>query len=113
MRFHARARRSYWKTNHGRFLTTVSGDMKTSTATVRQERCSARFLLQKEKEVVAWSRVSFPGPDAVGFSSFADSQGSNSTEEARDMADHYINVITGRFIYLIKTLKITKPQNVP
>lgn len=39
------------------------------------------------------------------FSSLADSQGINSTEEARDMADEFIGPIT--------TLKITKPQNIP
>lgn len=38
------------------------------------------------------------------FSSLADSQGSNSTEEARDMADDYINVITGRFLSALSKL---------
>lgn len=39
--------------------------MKTSLVAAQEERCSARFLLQKEKEVLPWTRVSFPGPGGV------------------------------------------------
>jgi len=41
--------------------------------------------------------VESPFQALAEFTSLADSQGSNSREEARDMADDYINVITGRF----------------
>lgn len=92
-RFHARAWGDTGKTTAEKCQpTTESGGLRTRTVALqRQERCAAQLFLLKEK-------VSESAFQALAeFPRLADSQGSKSTEEARDMADDYINVITGRF----------------
>ena len=102
MRFHARAEGDTEKKYHRRFQpTTVSGGPKTRTVAVRQERCTARFFLQKVKDTKSKGECcldeSLLSRPWRSFRVLRIPKGATQSQEARDMANDYINVITGRF----------------